>query len=177
MKPRAGVQRLAEALLKGPALVTLLVVTSCASAQPPAVAIEPPPAVTVASVQAPGNTTGPAAAPTVAAPAAPMSPGIVNVGDVIGPPHFDANTTLTELKPALLRCYNETRTLIPDLHGKLTLRLRLNETGAVTSTEANAGGRANDPGLLACIGDAMKATTFPKPGGTATITVPLVFRR
>ncbi len=101
----------------------------------------------------------------------------MNVGDIVGPPTFDANATLTALKPAFLHCYNETRTLFPDLHGKLTLRLRLNEAGAVTATESEPGGRANDPGLLACIGDALKTTTFPKPGGIATITVPLVFRR
>jgi hypothetical protein len=106
-----------------------------------------------------------------------MSPGIVNVGDIVGPPNFDARTTLIGLKPAFLRCYNETRSLMPDLHGKVTLRLRLNETGAVTATESEPGGRANDPGLLGCIADTMKTTTFPKPGGTAVITVPLVFRR
>ena len=101
----------------------------------------------------------------------------MTVGDIVGPPTSDANATLTALKPAFLHCYNETRTLFPDIHGKLTLRLRLNEAGAVTATESEPGGRANDPGLLACIGDALKTTTFPKPGGIATITVPLVFRR
>jgi hypothetical protein len=57
------------------------------------------------------------------------------------------------------------------------LQLRVNEAGAVVSTEASPGGQANDPGLLACIGDALKSVTFPKPGGTAVITVPLVFRQ
>jgi hypothetical protein len=158
-------------VLFGPTLLS--VALGCGSATPPPALSAP---VTSATPAAPDTAPPPTAAAS-AAPALPMSPGIVNVGDIVGPPNFDAKTTLVGLKPSFLRCYNETRTLLPDLHGKLTLRLRLNETGAVTATEAEPGGHANDPGLLACIADTMKTTTFPKPGGTAVITVPLVFRR
>jgi hypothetical protein len=155
--------------------LALLALMGCAASPPPAAVVDPG-APAAAPVPAPSATAVATPAPP-ATPPPPMTEGVVNLGDVLGPPTFDAKTTLTAMKPALLHCYNETRVLVPDLHGKLTLRLRLNETGLVTATEAEPGGRANDPGLLGCIGDAMKTATFPKPGGTATITVPLVFRR
>ena len=161
--------------MKTSSLVVLLALAGCASSP---TASAPPVTAEVAATTVAAAPVAPAsAAPAPAPPPPPMTEGVVNIGDVVGPPTFDAKTTLTALKPAFLHCYNETRILIPDLHGKLTLRLRLNEAGSVTATESEPGGRANDPGLLGCIGDAMKTATFPKPGGTATITVPLVFRR
>jgi hypothetical protein len=99
------------------------------------------------------------------------------VGEVVAPPKFDPKAALNAMKPELGRCYDETRTLLQNLHGKLTLQLRINEDGGVTATDGVPGGTANDPGLIACIADAMKNVTFPRPGGTATVTVPLVFRR
>jgi hypothetical protein len=96
---------------------------------------------------------------------------------VVGPAKFDPTAALAKLKPELSRCYDETRTLTPDLHGKLTLQLRLSDAGAVTDTSGLPGGSANDPGLVGCIADAAKAIPFPRPGGTATITVPVIFKR
>jgi hypothetical protein len=155
-------------------LLLLCVLPACGSSPPPVVAS---PSTTTAPEPSAGPVasapTPPAPAPT---PAAPLTPGVVIVGEIIGPPKFDPKAALTTLKPDLLRCYNETRTLIPALRGKLTLTVKINDTGAVTSTEARAGGQANDPGLVACIGDAMKGATFPRPGGSATMTVPLVFK-
>jgi hypothetical protein len=101
----------------------------------------------------------------------------VSIGDIMASPHFDPRPVIAAFKPELLRCYDEARTLTPDLHGKLILVVRVNEAGAVLSTEAQPGGQANDPGLVGCIVDAMKPLTFPKPGGSAAIAVPLVFRR
>lgn len=98
------------------------------------------------------------------------------IGDIIGPPQFDPKPALTGLKPQLLRCYSDARLLTPSLHGKLSLRIQVSESGLVTLVAAMPGGTANDPGLVACIGDAAKTASFPKPGGTAIITVPLVFR-
>jgi hypothetical protein len=101
----------------------------------------------------------------------------VSIGEIAVSPGFDPKVTILSLKPDLLRCYNETRSLIPDLHGKLTLSVHIDTRGVVTSTEAAPGGSANDEGLLACIADAMQATRFPQPNGNATILVSLVFRR
>jgi hypothetical protein len=164
--------------MKATLLPALLVIAACAgtpsSAAPAAPPTSGPAPVTPAARIAAASSGSTAAVPP---PAPAMTPGVVVVGEVVAPPTFDPKPTLAALKPELLRCYNETRLLLPDLHGKLTLRLRLNDTGAVTATESQAGGQANDAGLVACIGDAAKAVTFPKPGGTATITVPLVFRQ
>jgi hypothetical protein len=100
----------------------------------------------------------------------------VLVGQVVGPSGFDPNPALEGLKPAMLKCYTDARLLVPDLHGKLSLEVHVNGAGAVSSVEG-AGGPASDPGLLGCLGDALKQATFPKPPGIAILTVPLVFRQ
>jgi hypothetical protein len=80
-------------------------------------------------------------------------------------------------EPQLLSCYNQARASNASLHGKLKLRIQISETGTVLSVAAEAGGSANDPALVACIGEAMGgAGRFPKPTGTATVIAPLVFR-
>jgi hypothetical protein len=48
--------------------------------------------------------------------------------------------------------------------------------GTVLKVDADPNGSANDATLVACIGEALKAVTFPKPGGMATIVAPLAFR-
>ena len=89
------------------------------------------------------------------------------------------------LKPDMLACYNKARQSNPSLHGKLKLRITVNEAGSVLLVDADPGGAAagsagspvaSDPGLVACLGEAIKAVRFSKPGGTATVTAPLVFR-
>jgi hypothetical protein len=95
----------------------------------------------------------------------------------VAPKHFDPKPTLESLSLDLVGCYQRTRARNPSLHGKLKLRIVVNEAGAVQSVHGEPGGSAYDPALVACIGDAMKDANFPKPGGMATIVVPLVFRR
>jgi hypothetical protein len=108
----------------------------------------------------------------------PPPPGLVLIGDIVAPPTFDPKPALTALKPELLRCYSETRLLTPDLHGKVTLQITINENGSVRAIRPLPGGEANDPGLVACIRDAAKVLiTFPKPGGAVVLVVPLEFRR
>jgi len=154
-------------------LLPLVVLVACGGAAVPAATTPVPPA----SAPSMSSAASPPASVTRVAPTPPpMTPGVVNIGDIVAPAQFDPKPTMAEMKPELLRCYNEARSLVPGLHGKLTLRVYVSDSGAVTSTEGVAGGSANDPGLVACIADAMKAATFPKPGGLATISVPLVFR-
>jgi hypothetical protein len=105
-----------------------------------------------------------------------MSPGAVLVGQVVGPPGFDPNPALESLKPGMLKCYTDARLLAPDLHGKLALEVHVNGAGVAISVEGK-GGPANDPGLVGCLGDALKQGKFPKPAGVAILTVPLVFRQ
>jgi hypothetical protein len=103
------------------------------------------------------------------------------VGDVPGTPRFDPKPAIEAMKPDLLDCFNRARGANPALHGKLTLNIVVNEAGHVNRVDASPGGPgvlAGDAGLVACIGDTMKARAqFPKPGGMATVTAPLVFRR
>ena len=98
------------------------------------------------------------------------------IGEIVAPPAFDPKGTLEAAKPRLLGCYNEARANNPALRGKLKLRINVNEAGAAVAVDAEPGGSANDPGLVACIGDALKPLRFPRPGGTAIVTAPLVFR-
>jgi hypothetical protein len=148
----------------------------------------PPPAAPVASVAPEAASAEPSASPTEAAPAAssaapapstpaPSAGGSVLLGEIAAPKSFDPRPALESFNPQLLSCYNQVRAAHPALHGKLDLRVIVNEAGSVVNVGAHPGGSANDPALVACIGEAMKALTFPKAGGSATITVPLVFRR
>jgi hypothetical protein len=100
----------------------------------------------------------------------------VLVGEIVAPPSFDPKATVVAAKPQLLICYNQARQVTATLRGKLKLRVNVNEAGSVVRVDAEDGGSANDPTLLSCLGDAIKALHFQKPGGMATVTVPLVFR-
>jgi hypothetical protein len=103
--------------------------------------------------------------------------GSVLVGDIAAPKGFNPKPTVDAFRPQLVDCYNKARASHPDLHGKLTLHIQVNEAGAVLSVDADPGGHAFDPSLVSCISDAMKAGAhFPKPGGTAIVNAPLVFR-
>jgi hypothetical protein len=102
--------------------------------------------------------------------------GAVLIGEIASGPSFNPKATLDGMKPDLLSCYNQARQNTPSLHGKLTLRINVNEVGSVLVVDAEPGGSAADPALVACLGAAIKAVRFPKPGGMATVTAPLVFR-
>jgi hypothetical protein len=122
-----------------------------------------------------------AASPATPASSAPASPspvsgGSVSIGDPGGPPSFNAKGVLEGARPEMVACYRQARQSVPDLHGKLKLLVTVDEGGAVTAVGAEPGGSANVPALVTCLQDALKAVKFPKPGGTAIVTAPLVFR-
>jgi hypothetical protein len=164
----------------------LLFVTACASAPAPAPAAPAreqasDSSAVASSAPAPAPAPASASAPTPAsAPAPPPGPlptgGIVLIGEIASPPSFDPKATLDTLKPQLVACYNQARRSAPALRGKLKLRINVNEVGTVLMVDAEPGGSAADPALVACLGDAIKAAHFPKPAGMATVTAPLVFR-
>jgi hypothetical protein len=152
--------------------VLLLATAGCASAAPPASAPPSASAPLSESPSAPASASASAPAPT----SAPLpTGGSVRVGDVVAPPSFDPKPTLDVAKPELLVCYNLARQNNSSLHGKLNLRIHVNEAGAVLLVDAEPGGSASDPTLVSCMGDAFKLLRFPKPGGMATLVVPLVF--
>ncbi len=127
---------------------------------------------TAAGSDAPAN---PAGLP-VSEAGAELTGGSVLIGEIAAPKKFSPGPTLAALVPDLLTCYNRARAAIPALRGKLNLRVIVSEVGATQGVAAEPGGGANDPTLVSCIGDALKGAAFPKPGGTAILIVPLVFR-
>ncbi len=164
----------------------VLLTASCAAAAPaappaPAPADSTSPAPSASASSAPSASSSPSPATDSAPPAPPAGPvpigGSVLVGDINAPPHFDPKPTIVALKPKLLDCFNQARAGNPSLHGKLTVRILVNEAGAALSAEADPGGNAYDPGLVRCIDGVVKGgVKFPKPGGMATVSAPLVFR-
>ncbi len=126
-----------------------------------------------------GSASGPASASAAAKPETGVAPagGVVSLGQVIAPKNFDPNAVLVSLKPKMLECFNKARGSNPQLHGKLKLKVVVRETGAVNGVDGDPGDPAFDPALLVCLGDAFKAAQFPSPGGTASMTVPLIFRQ
>jgi hypothetical protein len=94
----------------------------------------------------------------------------------MAPKTFKPGPTLAALVPDMVACYRKARGSVPSLRGKLKLRVVVSETGAAQAVAAEAGGGANDPALVSCLDEAFKGATFPKPGGTAILLVPLVFR-
>jgi hypothetical protein len=154
-----------------------VVVASCGSSTPP-----PAPASAAASSD---PTPSPASdsTPTPASALAPFTPAVVPtggsvlIGEINAPKTFNPRPTVEALSSQLVGCYNKSRAADPDLRGKVTLQININEAGAVLSVDAAPGGHANSPSLIMCIGDVMKAGAhFPKPGGTAIVNTPLVFR-
>jgi hypothetical protein len=121
------------------------------------------------------ESSGPGASAPSPAVAASVGRVDVTIGEIPATPKFDPHTTLEALRPNLLACYRKALEANASIHGKLTLRIHVAESGAVLRVEAGAG-PANDPGLVRCINDDFTANAhFPRPGGTAVVVTPLVF--
>jgi|HubBroStandDraft_3_1064219.scaffolds.fasta_scaffold458471_1 hypothetical protein len=154
--------------------VMLGVLTACAStpgAAPgaaPASGATPTPASGAAPT--PGSVPAPAAAPP------PATGGSVLIGDIASAKSFDPKPVVVAVQQQLLDCYNKARGANPELRGKLRMRVVVNDAGVVVSATPEPGDLAKDDGLTSCISDVAKATHFPKPGGMATVTLPLLFR-
>jgi hypothetical protein len=125
----------------------------------------------------PTSTSTPTPTPTsTSTPAVASTGGAVIIGTIAAGKHFDPKPTLDDLRPDMLTCFRQARASNPALRGKVTLRIQVNEAGAVLNVEGEPGGPANDPALVACIRDDFRGNAhFPKPGGSATIEAPLVF--
>jgi hypothetical protein len=181
---------------------------ACGAASTPAppVAEAPSPSSTLAtppaSAPAPSSSAPPspseaASASAVAPASAPLPPmptgGRVLIGEIAGTPGFDPKATLEASKPLLLDCYNQARRENPALHGKLKLRIHINEAGVVLLVDAEVrpeagrhpegdqgeppapGSSAADPTLVSCIDGALRAVRFSRPAGSAVVVAPLVF--
>jgi hypothetical protein len=160
-----------------------LVLASCGAptrSSPEPATPAPTPSAESAGATAPTAAGSTEAAPSAAAaasePSAEVTGGSVLIGEITAPKTFNPAPTLAALVPDLLSCYRRARGSVATLRGKLNLRVIVNEVGAAQAVASEPGGGANDPALVSCLGEALKGATFPKPGGTAIIIVPLVFR-
>jgi hypothetical protein len=160
-----------------------VVLASCGAptrSSPEPASPDPTPSAERADAAAPtaaGSTAAtPSAAVAVPEASVEVTGGSVLIGEIAAPKKFNPAPTLAALVPDLLSCYRRVRGSIPTLRGKLNLRVIVSEVGAAQAVAAEPGGGANDPTLVSCLGEALKGATFPKPGGTAIIIVPLVFR-
>jgi hypothetical protein len=146
----------------------------------PACGSSTPSPASASSASAPDPTPSASASTPLAAPSTPAvipTGGSVLIGEINAPKSFNPRPIVEALSGQLVDCYNKARAADPDLRGKVTLQINVNEAGAVLSVDAAPGGHANSPSLVMCIGDVMKASAhFPKPGGMATVNTPLVFR-
>jgi len=116
------------------------------------------------------------ATPSLASASTPDNDGTVVIGAMAATGHFDPKSTLDDLRPDLMACFRRVHASNPAIHGKVTLRIQVDEAGLVLNVDAHPGGPANDPALIACIRDDFKANAhFARPGGSATIVAPLVF--
>jgi hypothetical protein len=156
--------------MRARALATSLVLFACGrNRAPPAIA-------------GPEITPATAATPAIPFPTAEADAGVirgggsVQVGEILSPPQFDPKPTIDSLKPDLVGCYDRARATNVALRGRLRLRVKVNEAGGVVVVSVDPGGTAEDPVLVACVAGVFKAAVFPRPGGTATIVAPLVFR-
>ncbi len=110
------------------------------------------------------------------APPPPATGGSVVFGDIASAKSFDPKPAVASLQQQFLDCYNKSRGANPELRGKLRLRMVVNDTGTVVNVQPEEGGLSTETALIACLTDAAKSGHFPKPGGMATVTVPMLFR-
>jgi hypothetical protein len=83
-------------------------------------------------------------------------------------------TLLADALPKFRDCYATALKTNASLRGKMLVRFVANEAGKVTTVE-EASSTTKDPALFACIKGVLTSTAFPKPGGMATVTLPLKF--
>jgi hypothetical protein len=108
------------------------------------------------------------------APPAPTSREPV-VGDP--PPTLlpDAPAKIARARPRFRRCYEDGLFGNPELEGSLTLTLRVGPNGEVTSV--GRGGGSGLAAIVPCLVGVAQSIVFDPPGQSATLAVPIVFRR
>src|SRR5580693_7497747 len=99
-------------------------------------------------VSTPTATRAPAAPPTPTPTPTPTG-GSLLIGDIVSPKSFDPKPILLSLEPQFIACYNQARATTLGLHGKVKLLIHVNEGGTCVGVDAEPGGSANDPALVA----------------------------
>jgi hypothetical protein len=72
-------------------------------------------------------------------------------------------------------CYLEGQTKSPKLAGRVAVTFLIDRDGSVATAQDTAGSDLPDDGARACVVRAFSSLEFPEPGGTVTVTYPLVF--
>ena len=184
-------------------LLTLLLLTACAST-PPRPRAEPPDPEPIAEAPAQPDAPAAQAAPTPqpeAEPAAqsdarlqqPPPPAAADAGPrgqttEIGIPAAEATLTgaldkelirrvVRENQRQIRHCYERLLQRNPGLAGRVTVRWRIDADGSVGESEV-AESTVNTPALGACLADAVRGWKFPRPkgGGVVRVSYPFVFR-
>ncbi|MDP9149974.1 MAG: AgmX/PglI C-terminal domain-containing protein [Myxococcota bacterium] len=151
-----------------------LALLGCTRPQAPPTAASAPGATSLANAPPTEPTVAPG--PTGAVDAGEPVRSSVHLGEIASPVGFDPRPAIESVKPELVACYDVAGATSRALRGKLTLRIEVNEAGAVVHTQLEPGGAHEDPALVACMVAAVAQARFPRPGGRATILAPLVFR-
>ena len=145
------------------------------AASPPAAASNAPTSPSASSAPVADAEGAPSSSASTAPAAKDAGSATVTLGEIFGPATFDVKTTLTKAIPDFRSCYVASLRASPGLHGKMTVSFVADESGKVTRVDP-VKSTTNDPPLFECVKRVLLATTFPKPGGIATVTVPLKFR-
>jgi hypothetical protein len=83
---------------------------------------------------------------------------------------------VTDALPKLRECYLTALKGAPALRGKMMVRFVANESGKITNIE-EAASTTQNPALFDCVKGIIAAIPFPKPGGTATVMLPIKFKQ
>ena len=139
-------------------------------AQAPAPVAAPPvapPPVAPPPVAPPPASPRPAPAPAPAAPA--VKPGVLDPDGT----RATVRAHLGEIRT----CHQRARLDVPNMRGTVTLRIKVGPTGAVREVAVKST-TLDHPGVEACMMDAVRGWTFPRPtGGVAgTVDFPFVLK-
>jgi len=123
------------------------------------------------------------ATPEEPAPEEPPGAGALEIADGAPqsetevPSKLPASTVreaIKELRPTLRSCYQSALNKTPDAEGTVRVRMTVKPDGRVETVKSGVTGSLPDS-VAQCISAKVKATRFPKSGGTTTIAFPVVF--
>jgi TonB family protein len=105
------------------------------------------------------------------APSTSSAPAVPRAGGTLDPARIQA--VVKARLPEVRRCYERAKMDEPDLKGRVTLRISVSATGAVSSSTIESSTLGNSR-VESCIADAVQGWRFPAPlgGKTAVISYP-----
>jgi hypothetical protein len=113
--------------------------------------------------------------PAAAGPAGGGGPGGVKVDGPL--PKVDADKAIRGVSAKLRACYDQERAKKPDLKGRVTFKLTINERGFVTVGEIITSTLQGGSDAENCMVRAARDFRFPRGSGESTISFGLTFGR